>query len=280
MDVMDNNVKLTIKISHKNPINLYDLTMGLNSLAKIYSRFNNNAKDAKLLVREIRKSSIEIDLITLMCASPIPLISNTNNIVQFYKYIKMFISTFTQDKNEAVDATGEDYLPTPSIQDFKDFRDTTLMLSNPEDSINFVAREISSNGIIYMNCSFNGIEAEKIKKNMDKIINEKESFLKEKQLFYWVQTNFAKTNTGNKGVIENISKEPLRVIFNDNFIKNEMTVSNNEVEWQKKYYIVDVEVQHAGEKPKIYKILKNYMEESFPIEENNKMEIGESVELN
>ncbi|GEM_PF-3284806 len=58
---MENNVKLTIKIIHTDPINLYDLTIGLNSLAKIYSRFNNNDKEAKLFVREIRKSSIELN---------------------------------------------------------------------------------------------------------------------------------------------------------------------------------------------------------------------------
>ena len=128
---MDNNVKLTIKITHKDPINLYDLTMGLNSLAKIYSRFNNNAKEAKLLVREIRKSSIEIDLITLMCASPIPLLSNINNIIQFCKYIKFLISTFTEDKKEDLDTLSEEYLPPPSIQDCKDFRDATQIISNP-----------------------------------------------------------------------------------------------------------------------------------------------------
>jgi hypothetical protein len=92
--------------------------------------------------------------------------------------------------------------------------------------------------------------------------------IKERQLFYWVQTNFEQTNTGNKGVIENLFKDPLRIIFEDTFTKNGMTTSNNNIPWQKKYYIVDAEIQYANHKPKIYKILKNYPEESFAMEEN------------
>ncbi len=271
---MENNIKLTIKISHKDAIDLYDLTRGLNSLAKIYSRFNNNAKEAKLLVREIKKSSIEIDLITLMCASPIPILSNVNNIIQFCKYIKFLIATFSEHQKEEAGSSGEDYLPTPSIHDYKDFREVTQIISNAQDSINFAAKEITNHGPIYMNGHFNGNEAREIKNNIEKILNEKEAFIKEKQLFYWVQTNFTQTNTGNKGIIENIFKEPLRVIFNDTFTKNEMTISNNRTEWQKKFYIIDVEIQYADQKPKIYKILKNYAEESFPMEEDNTIDIS------
>jgi len=82
-----------------------------------------------------------------------------------------------------------------------------------------------------------------------------------------VQTNFNNYRKGNKGIIENIARPPLRVIFDNETIQNEMTMSTGQdkVEWQDKYYIVDVEVLMADGKPTAYKIINNYADESFPI---------------
>ncbi|MCP4482742.1 MAG: hypothetical protein GY817_08345 [bacterium] len=42
-----------------------------------------------------------------------------------------------------------------------------------------------------------------------------------------------------------------------------MTSSNDNIEWKNKYYIVDVEALYSDGKPKAYKILNNYIEDSF-----------------
>jgi len=52
------NTKLKISISNKEPIDLINLTTGLNSFAKLYSDFNNGDSQAKLLVKEVRKGEI------------------------------------------------------------------------------------------------------------------------------------------------------------------------------------------------------------------------------
>ena len=87
-----------------------------------------------------------------------------------------------------------------------------------------------------------------------------------KKLFYWYQTRFddKKSNSGNKGIIESIQPEAVNVIFEDDnsLTKAEMTTSYDGVDWQKRGYIVDIEVLRKGDKIVKYKILQNYMNES------------------
>lgn len=54
--------------------------------------------------------------------------------------------------------------------------------------------------------------------------------------------HFNNYKNGNKALISNIYKEPLRVTFENQNIQNEMMISNDDIEWQNKYYLVDVEV--------------------------------------
>jgi len=162
-------MKLVINIKNNEPLNLLDLTVGLNSFAKLYSDFNKDNIQAK---------SIE-------------------------------------------------------------------------------------NNHIFVGCNFNGKEAIQMKDNINEIIKDENKYTYEKQLFKWVQTNFNNLKTGNKGNIEKITKESLRVIFNNETIKKQMTSSSDNIEWQNKYYIVDVEALYVDEKPKVYKILNNYAEYSF-----------------
>jgi len=112
--------------------------------------------------------------------------------------------------------------------------------------MNISEKSIANNGFIFVNCNFG-------------------THIREKQLFKWIQTNFDKINVGNKGLIENIYKEPLRVTFISDIIKNSMIGGQD---WQNKYYLVDVEIQYADKKPKLYKIINNHEEESFLIDDN------------
>lgn len=265
---MDSNYKLRLKISNTVPLDLTDLAIGLNSLARLYNDFNEGNAQAKLLVKEVRKGSIEIDLITLSAASLIPLISNVNNIVQFASYLKLLCAMCLGAKGEEIKRiTADNYLPSPQIKDFKNFKDTINILGNPGDVIKIDAID-NNTGNIFVGCEFNGIQAEHMRNNINQITKEKENnLIYTKQLFKWAQVNFNSTKTGNQGLIENITIKPLRVIFDDDRIKDEMMVSSDGIEWHNKFYIVDVEVLAVDGKPCVYKILKNHSEDSFSQDE-------------
>jgi hypothetical protein len=99
------------------------------------------------------------------------------------------------------------------------------------------------------------------------MLPEKENFIKEKQLFKWTQANFNNPKVGNRGIISNVHDKPLRVVFTDDLTKSQMTSSQDEIDWQKKYYYVDVEIQYDGKNPKSYKIIRNHHEECFPLDD-------------
>lgn len=262
------DAKLVIKIDHSDPISLVDLTVGLNSIASLYNDFTKNDKKAQLLVTEINKGSIAIDLITASAASTIPLISNVNNVVQFCHYIKLLIAICKKSNTETIESLiNDNHLPTPSSKNIKDFSKSINIISKPKDKVDIKTQDINT-GQIFNHCVFNGVDTSEMLKNIPDLIDENITYEYKKQLFEWVQTNFSELKTGNKGLIRNIHQKSLRVIFDNETIKKEMTTKSDDgINWQNKYYTVDVELQvEKNNKPVRYKILKNYAEDSFPIE--------------
>ena len=51
---MINNVKLEVKIDYSQPIELSSLTCALNSLSSLYQELNNNDKNVRLFIKEIK----------------------------------------------------------------------------------------------------------------------------------------------------------------------------------------------------------------------------------
>jgi len=264
------DAKLTISIKNTEPINLIDLTEGLKSLAKLYSDFSKGDKEAGLFVKKVSDGSIIIDLITNCIRSVIPLISNMNNIVQFCQNIELFIKIFKKDPKEKIQEfqTDKCFLRYPTKEDAGNFKNVLKITKNLGDSVTIQARDISNVCI----CTFTGEDSKEMQKNMiteeeveNHIQKKQDNYIYEKQLFRWVQTNFNNLEKGNRGKIERITKKPLKVIFENEDIKRQMTSSSDKTEWQNKYYIVDVEVSYDDGKPKLYKILHNYTEDSFPI---------------
>lgn len=265
-----NSVKLTIKISNTKPISLIDLTVGLTALGSLYNNFTKDDDQAKLLVKDIRKGSIVIDLITLSAVSAVPLLSNVHNIVQFFHFIELLVATCSKSSaTELQEMTSTYSLPTPTTKDIKSWGKSLNIIADNNDNVDYTVQEID-NSAVYNNCIFNGAEASFMKKNICELMDDNTKYEYKKKHFKWVQTNFHDMKIGNKGLIKNLHDKALRVIFDDENTKRQMIEdSDGNISWQDKYYTVDVELQ-MGEKnkPIQYKILKNYKEESFFPDEN------------
>lgn len=86
----------------------------------------------------------------------------------------------------------------------------------------------------------------------------------------WYQTKFdSESHTGDKAIIESISKKALKVIFENNAVKEAMLKGDSRYSkpWHKLAYIVDVEVQTVSGVPKLYTVLKYYADDNFDPEE-------------
>ncbi|WP_244859164.1 hypothetical protein [Shewanella dokdonensis] len=87
---------------------------------------------------------------------------------------------------------------------------------------------------------------------------------------YWYQAKFdPNSETGNRAIIDDISKKSMKVIFENNAVKNEMLHPPEHLkkQWHELAYVVDVEVETVRGVPKIYKVLQYYPEYTFDPED-------------
>mgnify|MGYP006890627566 FL=1 len=255
---MDNDMdSFIITINNGRPLELDRLSRGMIAISNVYARFNNRNEEAKLLIKEVRHGSIILELISLINSSPVPLISSVNNLIQFAGYMKQIIS-FGKDEK---DIKTEEGYPVPSSEDYKDTVKITNLLD--VDTRNSFGSHAVSSGNTYYNCTFNGSEAVAIREKLNSMTNTGMHSMN-KQLFYWRETGFYSNNKdrGNKGLIENICRNPVRVIFDNDYDKEYMTSGED---WHQNLYTVDVEIQTKDDKPLRYRITRVYREETFKV---------------
>lgn len=258
------NTTLLIKIENKADIPLIDLTLSLMNVGAQYNRFldrhNISTEDNKnpLVVKKLETGSVIIELSSMI----LPIVSELNTVFEFTKYIKDSYD-FLLGKSKIA----------PIAYDKKDLDQlnsiVNLNANSPDSQMNFAANNGATQTI---NLSINYTEANAIqngiKKEFEKLKESSPAFYN-KQLLRWYQTRFDnKSEFGDKAIIENISKKPIRVIFDNEHIKrNIINTSDFTKPWQELAYIVDVEVLFLDEKPRTYKILGFYPEGTFDPQE-------------
>lgn len=230
--------KLVVKIENSKPLELIGLTLSLMDLGQLYNEFLKEneieeiAEPNPLYIKQLKTGSIEIELFAYLGAT-IPLISNFNNIVQFGKYLKDSYYYFLGKVNEI-----------PHTYKKKDL-DYLYNILNPiiEDNDSKIHFEVKEGAVQNNYFHFNSEQSNAIQ---NKINHEKEkmevSLEKQhyKQLLVWYQTKFdEKSTTGNKAIIENIHDKPVKVIFEEDLVKKQMTRydENLKKDWQRLAYI-------------------------------------------
>ncbi len=250
--------KIIFKIDTDSPLSVEDFSKALTALNNEYCNFNNGGRE--LQISEVRKGSYEVEFISTILPVLFTSIEHSNHLIDFISHIKLITNSLLRNKIEK-DTTKESIQNINSIVSPVIINNGTLYITSGNQDLpidNKSAKEIHNNA--QRNLSQRDLKNEKTNKTIYK-----------KELFYWQQTNFNKKNpnTGNKGIIEDISKKTIPVIFQDDssITKTQMTTSKDGIDWQKIGYIVDVEVLRKDGKIKAYKILHNYMEDCI-IEED------------
>lgn len=258
------NTTLVIKIENKTDIPLIDLTMSLMNVGAQYNRFldrhNISVESNKnpLIVKKLETGSVIIELSSLV----LPVVSQINTIFEFTNYIKnSYDFLLGKVKSAPINYDKKDLEQLNSI--------VNLNAESPDSQMSFSADNGAKQTI---NLTINYTEANAIqngiKKEVEKL-KEPSPAIYTKQLLKWYQTRFDnKSDFGDKAIIENISKKPIRVIFNhENIKRNIINTSEFTKPWQELAYIVDVEVLFLDEKPRTYKILDFYPDGTFDPEE-------------
>jgi hypothetical protein len=255
---------LIIKIESLSDIPLVDLTISLLNLGAQYNRFLERkdiyVEEVKnpLVIKKLETGSVIIELV----AAVIPALQQINTVYEFTIYIKDTLEFFL----------GKIDKP-PITYDKKDLEQinniVNLTANTPNSQINFVS---NNNSEQVVNLTINYTDSNAIQNRVkyeSERLKELPITIYKKQLLKWYQTRFdGKSDKGDKAIIENIYHAPIKVIFETINIKNNIINTKGFTRpWHELAYIVDVEVLLLDKRPKVYKILDFYPEETFDSEE-------------
>ncbi|MAB97233.1 MAG: hypothetical protein CMK71_04075 [Pseudomonadaceae bacterium] len=261
---IDFNQKLEIKINNQKPVILTDLTMSLLGINQQYQRFieaetnQDYQASTELYIKEVRAGSIIVELVAL--SMPIvPLVWQGGSLSEWATYAKETIEWLLGK----IDKAPKDV----SKQDLKQWNNILEPVAKDNGSqLNFT---VSDGGTVINQFFINSQEANAAQNSIQRQLarlDEPDDHIQKNRVMYWYQTKFdSDSHTGDKAIIEDISKKPLKVIFENNAVKEAMLGGDERFSkpWHKLAYVVDVEVQTINGVPKVYTILRYHQAHTF-----------------
>lgn len=261
---VDFGQRLEVKINNENPVVLADLTLSLLGISQQYQRFieaetnQDYQASTELYIKEVRTGSIIVELVAL--AMPIvPLVWEGGSLSEWTNYAKQTVDWLLGKADKAPKEICK--------QDLRQWQNILEPIAKDNGSqLNFTV----SDGATVINQIFiNSQEANaaqnSIKRQLERL-DEPDDHIQKNRVMHWYQTKFASdSHTGDKAIIEDISKKPVKVIFENNAVKEAMLGGDQRFSnpWHKLAYVVDVEVQTVNGVPKMYTILRYHQEHTF-----------------
>lgn len=247
---MPEEPKLTLKIDHRSPVSVMDLSACFAGLADEHIRFVETregisaGQGVQLYVRQVRSGSIEADLAALTPLA-LPFMEHAVTILDFACYLKNALHMVLGKKHEEVQLLKPNY-------------ENIIKILEP------VAKD--QNGAIHINSTFanhapvniqiNYLEANAAQNAARRAIDNLKTPStdgKEKVLLYWYQArNDKRSQKGDRAIIESIYPGPVKTIFISEGIKGKMLLGSNNP--FKRAFVVDVAVETINGKPALYRI--------------------------
>lgn len=248
---------LLVHIEHSKPIEIAEFVSSLNAVGNLFSSFAQSKGDskelsqAKLYVEKIEEGCIDIILCEVVAASLIPFAENMNIIFEFSSYIKSVLDYFTK---------GSGSTPILSLQEGKSFRDLMIVTAGDnKGEMTIGAINKDNKGDIFNNCTFNFQESNSAQNQLEKEIESIKSIQPTDEVYsrvlmtiYQMRSDM-NTDTGNKAIIDSISKKKIGIVFETDDLKS--CILNSEYNPAKKAFLVDVVVQTVNEKLAAYKVM-------------------------
>jgi hypothetical protein len=261
-------MNLDIKIEYSQPVELADLTLSLQGLARSYRRYATqhdvDVGDAvKLYVREIKSGSIVVDLVNeavnyaatsvpILAGATLPdLTSKAKMLLDFTKFVKGTYDFFKGASPKPADLTA------PHIKDLANVLEPVAKDSNGTVSIN--ARDSAQ---VYVQVTINQTEANAIQNKAEREIEalkvpDQKTF--KKVLLYWHKaTADSSSHPSDRAIIDSITDKPLRVFFPDDDVATKAAMIAGKDNPFTAGFLVDVELQTIKGEPYAYKVTHLY----------------------
>jgi hypothetical protein len=261
---LDFSNKLEITINNQKPVVLTDLTMALLGVSQQYHRFienetaEENQSASELFIKDVRSGSIVVELVA-QAMPVIPLLWEGGSFLEWVNHAKSVIEWLN----------GKVAAPPKEVgkQDLRQWGNIVGPVAKDHGSqMNFTVLrggQVINQFIItseQANAAQNAIHRE-----IGRLV-EPDDHIQRKRVMVWYQTKFdADSPTGDRVVIESISKSPVKVIFEDNAVKQAILAGDARFkkQWHELAYIVDVRVQTVQGVPKVYSIINYHDEDTF-----------------
>lgn len=256
--------KLEIKISNQRPVILTDLTMALLGVAQQYEKFIENETNeqhhagTELYIKEVRSGSIIVELIA-QAIPVVPLLWTGGSLLEWADHARDIVLWLSgKQENPPKDVTKQDLKQWHNILEPVAKDQGSQMNISVSDGGKVIQQ-------IFINSEQANVAQNGIRRQIDQM-NEPDDHIQKMRIMFWYQTKFDEQSpTGDKAVIESISKTPLKVVFENSAVKKAMLAGDARYSkpWHELAYLVDVRVQTVQGVPKVYTIINYYIEETF-----------------
>lgn len=255
------NDVLRINISNTEPVDLLDFTHSCAAFADEYKRFSiASGVDGKasLKIMEVRKGSIEIDLVPFImvlgvsvASDPVTTMALVNTVGNFVKHMSSLIGWLAKGGQRP-----ESIPDSKTLENLEAIVEPIAKDQGATITINHINLNVKGdvNAPIILNSSESNV--------LQNVSSRERKALKEPEkgdvlcdmLLRWHQSQNSYTGRGDCSIIDRVSKKPLRTVFADKSMKALLLDGNENI--FSKTYIVDVIVEYVEEVPKLYRIQK------------------------
>lgn len=237
-----NQVKniLTCKIDTPNVIDMDVFANGLHAIDELYKEIVDD-KNVKIQIAEIRKGSIEIDIVANCIVPLLAIIPNINKAADFIELFKK-ICQFFLNKEDSHTEIGN--ISNPTVKQSQNVyainqvivNGGTVIFSDKNSGESFILDKSTANQINNKIPTY--IEEQTKKEEREEVLND-----------VWV--SFVQTRKdnkkGNKIVCSRISKKELPVNFDNDYLK-EQIIKKDKSNTYNYEYLVDLKINYLESK--------------------------------
>ena len=262
---MADDARLQLHLEPQGAIEVYELTLALNSLSRQYNKFVSSQNvfthsgDARLLISSVSNGSINIDFIPdLHTAIGVitPIVSTVEVLEKFTEQLNKVLGFFKRhDDGEAEEGKEERDI---SVQDCDDAINIVRPIAEHGGSQVF---NVYNGPVIIKNITLSGAETRTITEGASRQkakLQFPNAERKQRVSMVWKRIDRSSAQTQgssqDKGIIEEIDPRAKAILFTDelSYLKKQMV--DDEDNPMQKVYFVDVEVSRSGSKITAYRI--------------------------
>ena len=258
-DTRGEGARVVVEYHNSQPIDLLEFSASLEALAREHQSHMNTSRpgidvdETRLLIVDVRKGSIILEL-TAALAPIISTMEVTNTAVSFIEHFKKFGLPLSSKNGRAPDA---------NTQQLKNFGDTVQAIAADRDG-QFILAARHSDGEILQEFKVESLGARNMVENAQaqrREIEDRSSSALKRVLMRLHQSSVADPKVGKrtseKGVIERIDTTPRTLVYVSDLVGQRIKAQILQPDGNPyaKGFIVDVDVETVGGRPKVYRIL-------------------------